>query len=366
MDTRKLMKRLGTVALFGALALGVVSTARSASKTGPNDKDVTKAARNATAPGAVDDREPMPLVGHLGAPGTIEPADEAMNLITQSAGVVKEILVKEGDQVVAGQVLVRLHDEVEAAIVAGARADVEAARAQLAKVLRGARIEDVRDGEALAEAARLSAEQSRREATRVAALQARDAASQDEADAAEAKAQVDARTAAAAEARFRALANGSRREDVALARAQLEQAEARLAQAQAQLDRLVLRAPIAGEILDVLVRPGELVNPLQPQAGAALIMGDTTRVRARLQIDERDVARVKVGQRGWVTAAAYGAQRFPGHVVEVNRRMGQKTLVTSDPGEKLDVQVLDVILELDGTPPVIQGLRVTGTLEDAS
>lgn len=49
--------------------------------------------------------------------------------------------------------------------------------------------------------------------------------------------------------------------------------------------------------------------------------------------------------------------------MDVGRRMGKKQLVTDEPDETLNVQILDVTLELDGQPPLVQGLRVTGYLE---
>jgi hypothetical protein len=107
-------------------------------------------------------------------------------------------------------------------------------------------------------------------------------------------------------------------------------------------------------------RAGEYSNP---GVGHAIVIGDTTVVRLRLQVDERDVGRVSLGQIGYVQAEAYGDRKLPGKVVEIGHKMGAKKLITSAPGEKLDTQVLDVVLELDGQPPLLQGLRVTGFLE---
>jgi multidrug resistance efflux pump len=360
---RSTWKRVGLVAFVGALVLGALATARSAQE-GPTASDVRDTHRTAAPPrGRADDRSPMPATGKVGAPGTVEPRDREVRLGTQVPGVVAEILVHEGESVAASAPLVRLHDETEAAAVAAARADVEAARAELTKTLRGARIEDVRDAEAQAAAAHARADQSAREARRLKSLVAEGAASQQELDNQDSQAAVDAKQAAAAEARWRAVVNGSRAEDVLLAKARLAQAEAHLAQAQAALDRMTVRAPAAGEILQIVVRPGEYVNPA---TGVAVVMGDTSRTRVRLQVDERDVGRVTMGQIGYVQAEAYGGQRFAGKVVEIGRRMGAKRLVTDEPGEKLDTQVLDVVLELDGQPPLVQGLRVTGFLEGTS
>ena len=60
--------------------------------------------------------------------GTVE-ACQRTKLSTIIGGRIEYLGVKEGDKVKKGQVLVRLHDDVEAAVVAGARADVAAAQA---------------------------------------------------------------------------------------------------------------------------------------------------------------------------------------------------------------------------------------------
>jgi HlyD family secretion protein len=111
-------------------------------------------------------------------------------------------------------------------------------------------------------------------------------------------------TAAAAEARAHALLAGSRREDVQLAHAQADAAEARRDQARAALDRLTVRAPISGEVLQVLVRAGEYS---QLGSGPLVVIGDLSELRVRMDVDETKIleavvrldptTRLVVGQR---------------------------------------------------------------------
>jgi HlyD family secretion protein len=101
---------------------------------------------------------------------------------------------------------------------------------------------------------------------------------------------------------------GSRREDVQLARAQLTAAEARRDQARAALDRLTVRAPIAGEVLQVKYRAGEYY---QPGAEPLLVLGDTRALRVRMDVDERDVARVALGDAATLRVSACPAATSP-------------------------------------------------------
>jgi multidrug resistance efflux pump len=170
------------------------------------------------------------------------------------------------------------------------------------------------------------------------------------------QARADESTARAAEARAHTVLSGSRREDVQIAHAQSDAAEARRDQAQAALDRLVVRAPLAGEILQVLVRAGEYH---QPGTGPLVVMGDTSELRVRMDVDERDVARVRLRDAVIVRANAFPGVDFPGKVVVLGRRMGRKNVRTDDPTERNDTKILEVLVTLDAPQGLVVGQRVT-------
>ncbi len=171
----------------------------------------------------------------------------------------------------------------------------------------------------------------------------------------------------AADARRSAALAGSRREDVLAARARVSGAQARRDQARAILDRLTIRAPIAGEVLSVKVRAGEYYSP---GAGEAVVMGDTRVLRVRMDVEERDIGKIRKGLYAYITADAFPGQRFPGRVIEIGRRMGRKNIRTDDPVERIDTKILEVIIELDKREPdqgtLIPGLRVVSVIDDKS
>ncbi len=117
-------------------------------------------------------------------------------------------------------------------------------------------------------------------------------------------------------------------------------------------------------MLEVKVRAGELYN-FQGTAEPLLILGDTRTLRVRMDVDERDIARVKDGAAAWVTADAFGARRFPGKVVEIGRRFGRKNVRTDDPVERNDTKILEVVIELDGHDLLVPGQRVTSYITPA-
>jgi multidrug resistance efflux pump len=142
-----------------------------------------------------------------------------------------------------------------------------------------------------------------------------------------------------------------------MARARVTAATARVSEARARLERLTIRAPIDGEILQLKYRVGEYYAP---GAEALVVMGDTRTLRVRVDIDERDIPKLSLDAQGFATLNAFPGRRVPGHVVELGKRMGRKNVRTDDPVERIDTKILEVLLELDDKAGLVPGLRVTG------
>jgi HlyD family secretion protein len=137
-------------------------------------------------------------------------------------------------------------------------------------------------------------------------------------------------------------------------------AAARRDQAKAQLERLTIRATSAGEVLQLKVRPDEYYAP---GGDPIAILGDTRRLRVRMDVDEREIARVALGANAFATSTAFPGRRFHGKVVEIGRRMGRKNVRTDDPVERIDTKILEVVFQLDDRQGLVPGLRVVGYIE---
>lgn len=359
-NTKGRLQLVAFLLVLGTCGGQIVRNAVAKPVTEPVDADVKKAERDAKSRvGGTDTRDALPAVSAslISGNGIVEPADRETNVAAQVTAVVRAVVVEEGQHVKKGDLLVQLDDTVEQAALLSAEAELAGERAQLNRVLKGSRVEDRDAADADAQAARARAELSAGVLVRTEQLAKTGAATADELERAKRQAQTDDATARASSARFRAAEAGSRIEEVAFQRARTQAAEARATQARAQVERLAVRAPADGEVLQVRVRPGELYSF---QSSAALVvMGDTSKLRVRMDVDERDVARLKLGATAYVTADAFGAQRFAGKVVEIGRRFGRKNVRTDDPVEKNDTKVLETVLELEGTPPLVPGQRVT-------
>jgi HlyD family secretion protein len=331
------------------------------------------------------------------------------DLSFKAVGRVQEVLVSEGQAVTAGQELAKLETWDLEQAVSQAEAGLKSVQAQLAKAKAGARPEEIAVAEAAvaiaqgnlaaAQATLSSAQaslnkllagpterdvqiaekqvelaknqlwglQKQRDVTwgtidgQVAAAESQVAIAQLQLDklkagaqaediamarAQVAQAQAGVQTAEAqvrqAQAQLDLVKAGSRAEDIATAEAAVAQAEAALAEANNALEDAVLKAPFDGTIGAILIDEGELASPQMP----AIRLGDLTKLRIETEdLSEVDVNQVRVDQEATITVDALEGKKFQGKVVRV------APVASDHRGDK----VYTVTLDLDAGPE--SGLR---------
>jgi HlyD family secretion protein len=295
----------------------------------------------------------------VAATGVVVPSQWA-TLSFRTGGVVEEVLVREGDQVQEGQLLVQLDngdleyavDRAQAALataeatlfqveaparreeLAMAQAGLAAAQAQLAKLRSGASAEEVTAARGAMETAALALQQAQaaydevswmeeiQEMPQALALQQatmeyeiaranyealiRGASAE---DIAAAQAEVDR-----ARASLSLLSAGPRPEDMAVAEAHVAEAEAALAQAVSTLDDATLIAPFEGTIGTLLVRAGEMVSP----GTSAIALGDVSEFEIETtDLNEVDLYLIAVGQSVDLTFEALPGKSIKGVVAQI-------------------------------------------------
>ncbi len=363
------MKRklpLGMIFFGAVLLLAFVVVARSVvagPQTVPTAKDVQRSGREVKPKAGVDERAVLPEGTFIAGNGIIEPADRETKVSSHVPGRIKRIAVQEGDVVAAGAPIAELENDAEKAALEAAEADLSVKRAELMRTARGLRKEDRDAIVADTESAKARAELSKGAMERLETAARGGAATADELDRARRQSEVDRGALEAAEARRKAALTGARSEDVMVAQANVQAAIARRDQARSTLERLTIRAPIAGQILQVKLRAGEYYNQLG--ADPIAVMGDTRKLRVRMDVDERDVGKVVLGARAFATLNAYPGRRLTGKVVQVGRRMGRKNIRTDDPAERIDTKILEVVFELDDLEGLVPGLRVVSYVDVA-
>jgi HlyD family secretion protein len=296
---------------------------------------------------------PQPAPAVVG-PGRVEPASEEVRVSAEIEGRLREVVVDEGSRVRQGDTIAAIENGDYRARVSLAEAEVASREAEFERVMAGARAEERREAAAAVREAEAGLAHDRAELGRYQALYA---------DRLTAREQVETRQTAASEAEARLEAArqhlalveaAARSEDQNRAQAQVQLARARLAEAQSLLEKTTIHAPISGVVLRRYLRTGETAQP-----GTAIVtLGDVSRLRVRMELDERDVARVRVGQAAWCTADAYADRRFDGRIVRVGQMLGRKNVHTDDPAERTDTKVLEVLVELAPGISLPPGLRM--------
>jgi multidrug efflux pump subunit AcrA (membrane-fusion protein) len=130
------------------------------------------------------------------------------------------------------------------------------------------------------------------------------------------------------------------------ARAQVQQAEAAAAAVRTTLERLKVTAPVAGEVLQVNVRPGEFA-PSAALSTPLLVLGNLEPLHVRVDIDENDAWRFD--KHGKAVAYLRGNRDFsaPLTLAWVEPFVVPKRSLTGDSTERVDTRVLQALYSFD-------------------
>lgn len=288
------------------------------------------------------------------APGRVEPCAGQIKVATDVMGVVDQVLVKTNDKVFAGEPLIHLADDELRARLAVAETQVamhERARDERSATGSSKSRRKAEDAVADAERALYDA----RSAVDRAATKLRT------------RGGPDADLTAARLALTRAQNELSTRkeqlrtiidDDAPLPTAlegQLSVARSEYAIARSALDKMTVRAPIDGTVLQVDVHPGELVSAASPQP--PLQLADLSALCVRAELDERDLASIKVGQAATVRAAAFPGREFMGTVSLIAPLVGPGRLEPPGSRSQTEVDVIRVVVGLAGSGDLTVGMK---------
>ncbi len=109
-------------------------------------------------------------------------------------------------------------------------------------------------------------------------------------------------------------------------------------------------------MLSVAARVGEIASPSPEQV--LLLLGNVAALKVRAEVEERDAAKVRVGQLVIVRSDAYPDREFNGKVASLAPTLGPGKLGQRGPRRPNDVDVLEVVVDVEGQPPLLPGMRV--------
>ena len=301
---------LPVLAAFG-IAFAVITVVRS-SKTLPPAQPLVEP----TAP---------PFTSSVAGSGIVEANTENIAIGTLIPGVVSDIYVSIGSKVGAGDALFKIDDRDLRAQLAIRRAALRVANTNV-KVAK-ASLADVKNQLALAES-----------------LTDKRAISTEELD--------------------------RRRYAVQIAKAKLAQAKADATSAQAQiketetnLDRIIVRAPIDGEVLQLKIHRGEFA-PAGITQTPLILLGNTEPLNVRADVDENDAWRVRAGAPAVAFLRGNREIKTSLKFVRFEPYVVPKKSLTGDSIERVDTRVLQVIYRIEHRDlPIFAGQQMDVFIE---
>jgi HlyD family secretion protein len=288
------------------------------------------------------------------APGRVEPSSGTIKIAAPVMGVIRDVFVKANDTVFAGEPLIRLADRE-------ARAQLAAAEAQVAMRWRVRNKESAASGatarrraeDAVADA-EIAVFEARLSVDRTAVQRRTGHGSDSDAEAARSELtraqdrltrQTDELRRITADAPLPTAAEG-----------QLNVARSELQVSRAVLEKLTIRAPIGGTILQINARPGELASP--SATPPLVLLGDVSALRVRAEVDERDIEKIKVGQSVVVRPIAFRGREIAGKVSFVAPLVETGRNSTLNQRNMTDVDVVEVRIDLSEPGPLAVGMKV--------
>ena len=288
------------------------------------------------------------------APGRVEPRSGEIRIAAPVVGQVEQVLVKANDKVFAGELLIRLKDDELRARLSGAEAQValrKRARNDQKVTGKAASRRRAEDAVADAEDAVFDAQTAVDEAAiRKRTTSASDGRALDAARAALQKAKdvLEQRRAALRDAEDDAPLPSAVEGQFTVARAELRTV-------QAALEKLTIRAPIAGTVLQVDIKAGETASPSSTQPLVRL--GDVSALRVRAELDENDFRGIKIGQSVSLRVGAFPGLEFAGHVSAIAPLVEQARSNLRGQRNLTDVDAVEVLIDLTEPGPLAVGMK---------
>jgi len=279
-----------------------------------------------------------------------------VQLAFRQPGRVAEMAFDEGDAVRAGERLAALDAQPYREALAAAQAQVRVAQAELAKLRRGLRPQEITQAREALRQAQALATDAEGNFQRQSSLLASGASSQRTVDAARAARDQAAAGVEAAKAALSQASEGFRKEDIAAAEARLAAAQATAAQAATALADTELAAPSDGTVIARVREPGSMVASQSTVYSLSL----DKPVYVRAYVGETDLGRIAPGTAVRVTSDS-AAKVYRGQIGFISPRaeFTPKTVETTDLRTDLVYRLRIVIDDADSDAALRQGMPVT-------
>jgi HlyD family secretion protein len=251
-------------------------------------------------------------IGSIVASGTIEAIE--VNVASKTSGQIEKIFVEEGSRVRTGDTLAVIDSASPAIQLRQAEAAVDLAESQLALLIKGARLEDIRQVEEAAKQAEATLKLAAEDLERIRSLYTKESTTLKMLQDTETRFKVAEAQHAAAQQALQKVRKLSRPEEVKAAEARLAQAEAGRDLLKKTIADATIISPTAGVVTHKARQPGEFVGP-----GITLLtIADLANVRLNIYVKEVDLGRIHLGQQAEIRIDSHPERIFDGTVIFIS------------------------------------------------
>ncbi len=288
---------------------------------------------------------PVPGANLIGATGLIEPQSEVIQLSCPVSGLVTSVTAFAGSVVKAGDPLFQIDARDLEAELLVKRAAVGSAQAKLDRLLAQPRPEELPAYAALVESAKATMDNAISREEDVQQLADKRAVTAEDVNERHHTSESARAQYAKAVADYNLEKAGAWKPDVDQARADLAESQADLEQTQRLIDRLTVRAPADGTVIQSQVRLGQYANAASTDALMLFAGGNAFNIR--VQIDENDAWRIRPNTSAYAYVRGNTADRFNLRFVRFEPYVIPKKSLTGDTTERVDTRVLEAIYQID-------------------
>ena len=319
----------------------------------------TLGSRAVNRPTLPPSQPPVDIYEHsVAAVGLVEPESEKIDLSCAVSGLVTAVYVKAGDRVHTRQRLFAVDDRDLKADVQVKRAALESAQAQLEKLKQEPRAEEVPPSEAHVRSAQADLADAEVQMRLIESVTDRRAVREEDVARRRIGFQGAQARLAEAEKNLDLLKAGAWAPDIAVAQTTVDQGEAQVQADEINIERLTMRAPMDGVILQDNVRVGQYATCGQVSQ-SLMIFGGGKYLNIRADVDETDASRMRPNTPAVAYARGDTTRRYALEFVRFEPYVVPKTSLTGDTTERVDTRVLQAIYRVvDVKAPIYVGQQM--------
>lgn len=293
-----------------------------------------------------------PFADGIAASGIVEATTRNLSINAPVGGLVIEVLADVNDRVAAGQPLFKLDDRELRAELPRLEAALAQAEAEISRLRAMPRDVDLPPLRAAVERAKTHVADAQEWYDNLRAAAEDQAANPKELRRAWFALDFARKEQEIAEADLKKAEAGAWGEDIKVAESKAAMAKAEADGTRALIERLTVRAPVAGTILKRNIEPGRFAttDPESP----AIVMGDIQQLNIRAQVDEEDLPRLREGAAGIARVRGAAEMKLPLTMLRIEPLALPKVSLTGSVTERVDTRIVEVLFRVQ--PP--EGMRL--------